>query len=102
VVHGGGPQISRCSQARLSQRVPGGLRVTTPGGDGRGPDGAGRQVGRELVGLINEHGPFAVGCPVRTPGCSPPVRRHGVVDGEPVDIGQVGDVARWTPRPSTT
>ena len=30
------------------------------------------QVGRELVGLINEHGPFAVGCPARTPACSPP------------------------------
>ncbi len=45
VVHGGGPQITaqlEPAPASSSGVSPGGLRVTTPGGDGRRPDGAHR------------------------------------------------------------
>src|SRR3954469_7334842 len=52
------------------------------------------QVGRELVGLVNEHGPFAVGLSGEDARLFTAVRRHAVVDGEQVDIGQVGDVHR--------
>jgi acetylglutamate kinase len=50
------------------------------------------QVGRELVGLVNEHGPFAVGLSGEDARLFTAVRRPAYVDGEPVDIGQVGDV----------
>jgi acetylglutamate kinase len=50
------------------------------------------QVGRELVGLINQHGPFAVGLSGEDARLFTAIRRHAVVDGQPVDIGQVGDV----------
>jgi acetylglutamate kinase len=52
------------------------------------------QVGRELVGLINQHGPFAVGLSGEDARLFTAVRRPALVDGEPVDIGQVGDVAQ--------
>jgi acetylglutamate kinase len=52
------------------------------------------QVGRELVGLINQHGPFAVGLSGEDARLFTAVRRPAMVDGEPVDIGQVGDVDR--------
>jgi acetylglutamate kinase len=52
------------------------------------------QVGRELVGLINQHGPFAVGLSGEDAKLFTAIRRHAVVDGQPVDIGQVGDVYR--------
>ena len=93
VVHGGGPQISSMlGRLGIRSEFRGGLRVTTPeamdvvrmvlvGG-----------VGRELVGLINQHGPFAVGLSGEDAGLFTAVRRHAVVDGQPVDIGQVGDV----------
>jgi acetylglutamate kinase len=50
------------------------------------------QVGRQLVGLINQHGPFAVGLSGEDAGLFTAVRRQAVIDGLPVDIGQVGDV----------
>jgi acetylglutamate kinase len=51
------------------------------------------QVGRELVGLINSHGPYAVGLSGEDAGLFTAVRRPAYVNGEPVDVGQVGDVA---------
>src|SRR5690606_9664592 len=50
------------------------------------------KVGRELVGLINEHGPFAVGLSGEDAKLFTAVRRPAYVNGEPVDVGQVGDV----------
>ena len=51
------------------------------------------QVGRELVGLINEYGPYAVGMSGEDARLFTAVRRPAYVDGEAVDVGQVGDVA---------
>ena len=78
----------------------GGLRVTTPraidvvrmvlvgpGRPGRGrPDQPARRRARSA-------------CPVRTAGCSPPPARTAIVDGDPVDIGLVGDVVTVDPAP---
>ncbi|MEU4215497.1 acetylglutamate kinase [Actinoplanes sp. NPDC026623] len=94
VVHGGGPQISSMlGKLGIESEFRGGLRVTTPEAMDVVRMVLVGQVGRELVGLINEHGPFAVGLSGEDARLFTAVRRHAVVDGEPVDIGQVGDVA---------
>jgi acetylglutamate kinase len=94
VVHGGGPQISAMlDKLGIASEFRGGLRVTTPEAMDVVRMVLVGQVGRELVGMINEHGPFAVGLSGEDARLLTAVRRHAVVDGEPVDIGQVGDVA---------
>ena len=94
VVHGGGPQISRMlAKLGIESEFRGGLRVTTAETMDVVRMVLTGQVGRELVGLINQHGPFAVGLSGEDAKLFTAVRRYAVVDGEPVDIGQVGDVA---------
>ena len=95
VVHGGGPQISAMlDRLGIASEFRGGLRVTTPEAMDVVRMVLVGQVGRELVGLINQHGPFAVGLSGEDAGLFTAIRRPAVVDGEPVDIGQVGDVDR--------
>jgi acetylglutamate kinase len=93
VVHGGGPQISAMlAKLGVDSEFKGGLRVTTPDVmDIVGMVLVG-QVQRELVGLINEHGPYAVGLSGEDAQLFTAERRGAVIDGEEVDIGQVGDV----------
>jgi acetylglutamate kinase len=55
------------------------------------------QVGRELVGLLNQHGPVAVGLSGEDAGLFGARRRGVVVDGEEQDIGLVGDVVEVDP-----
>ena len=94
VVHGGGPQISAMlKRLGVASEFRGGLRVTTPEAMDIVRMVLVGQVGRELVGLINEHGPFAVGLSGEDAGLFTAVRRPAYVDGQPVDVGQVGDVA---------
>jgi acetylglutamate kinase len=93
VVHGGGPQISAMlRRLGIASEFKGGLRVTTPEAMDVVRMVLVGQVGRELVGLINEHGPYAVGLSGEDARLFTAVRRPAYVDGEPVDIGQVGDV----------
>ncbi|GAA4589364.1 acetylglutamate kinase [Actinoplanes octamycinicus] len=95
VVHGGGPQINRMLQrVGIESEFRGGLRVTTPETMEIVRMVLTGQVGRELVGLINQHGPFAVGLSGEDAGLFTAVRRGATIDGEEVDIGQVGDVDR--------
>jgi acetylglutamate kinase len=95
VVHGGGPQISSMfDRLGIESEFRGGLRVTSTEAMDVVRMVLVGQVGRELVGLINEHGPFAVGLSGEDARLFTAVRRSAVVDGEPVDIGLVGDVAR--------
>lgn len=94
VVHGGGPQINR--QLELAGLVPefaGGLRVTTPEAMDVVRMVLTGQVQREIVGLINTHGPFAVGMSGEDANTLLGVQRMALVDGEQVDIGRVGDIA---------
>jgi acetylglutamate kinase len=56
------------------------------------------QVGRELVGMINAHGPYAVGLSGEDGGLLTATRRDVVVDGERVDLGLVGDVSEVRPE----
>jgi acetylglutamate kinase len=93
VVHGGGPQISSMlGRLGIASEFRGGLRVTTPEAMDVVRMVLVGQVGRELVGLINEHGPFAVGLSGEDARLFTAVRRPAYVDGEAVDVGQVGDV----------
>jgi acetylglutamate kinase len=95
VVHGGGPQISRMlDRFGIESEFRGGLRVTTPEAMEVVRMVLTGQVGRELVGLINRHGPLAVGLSGEDAHLFTAVRRGAVVDGETVDIGLVGDVDR--------
>ncbi|GAB3140475.1 acetylglutamate kinase [Micromonospora sonneratiae] len=93
VVHGGGPQISAMlRRLGIVSEFKGGLRVTTPEAMDVVRMVLVGQVGRELVGLINEYGPYAVGLSGEDAGLFTAVRRPAYVDGQPVDVGQVGDV----------
>lgn len=73
VVHGGGPQISHMLKALgIKSEFKGGLRVTTPEAMDVVRMVLTGKVSRELVGLINAHGPFAVGLSGEDGACSPP------------------------------
>ena len=98
VVHGGGPQITAMlDRLGLPAEFRGGLRVTTPETIDVVRMVLVGQVGRELVGLINQHGPHAVGLSGEDAGLFTAERRTALVDGEPVDIGLVGDVVAVNP-----
>ena len=94
VVHGGGPQINQMlDRLGIASEFKGGLRVTTPEAMDVVRMVLVGQVGRELVGLLNAHGPLAVGMSGEDGGLFTARRRGTVVDGEQVDLGLVGEVA---------
>jgi acetylglutamate kinase len=98
VVHGGGPQITAMlSRLGIPGEFQGGLRVTTPETMDVVRMVLVGQVGRELVGLINQHGPYAVGISGEDAHLFTARRRSAMVDGQPVDIGLVGDVVAVNP-----
>ncbi|GAB2467709.1 acetylglutamate kinase [Jatrophihabitans fulvus] len=93
IVHGGGPQITQhLDRLGIVSEFKGGLRVTTPEmvrvvrmvltGD----------VNAEIVNLLNDHGNFAIGLSGEDASLLTAQRRGVEIDGETVDIGQVGDV----------
>ena len=93
VVHGGGPQItSLLDRLGVETVFAGGLRVTTPETMDVVRMVLVGQVNRDVVGLINAHGPFAVGMSGEDAHLLTAARRAAFVDGEPVDVGLVGDV----------
>ncbi len=99
VVHGGGPQISTMlDKLGIESEFRGGLRVTTPEAMDVVRMVLVGQVQRELVGLINEHGPLAVGCSGEDAGLFTAKPTNTVVDGEEVDLGLVGEVSRVRPE----
>ncbi|GAB3437204.1 acetylglutamate kinase [Flindersiella endophytica] len=99
VVHGGGPQISdMLKRLGIPSEFRGGLRVTSPEAMDVVRMVLVGQVGRELVGLVNSHGPIAVGLSGEDAGLFTAERRGTVVDGEPVDLGLVGDVVSVRPE----
>jgi acetylglutamate kinase len=95
VVHGGGPQITAMlKRLGIAGDFKGGFRVTTPEVLDVARMVLFGQVGRELVGLINAHGPYAVGITGEDAHLFTAVRRSVTVDGVATDIGLVGDVER--------
>ncbi|MDT5220450.1 MAG: acetylglutamate kinase [Mycobacterium sp.] len=93
VVHGGGPQITAMlRRLGIEGDFKGGFRVTTPEVLDVARMVLFGQVGRELVNLINAHGPYAVGITGEDAQLFTAVRRSVTVDGVDTDIGLVGDV----------
>ncbi|PZQ88385.1 MAG: acetylglutamate kinase [Leifsonia xyli] len=98
VVHGGGPQISAMlDRLGIPSEFRGGYRVTTPEAMEVVRMVLTGQVSRELVTLINRHGPLASAISGEDAGLFQARRRGIVVDGESVDIGLVGDVVQVDP-----
>jgi acetylglutamate kinase len=99
VVHGGGPQISTMlERLDIASEFKGGLRVTTAETMDVVRMVLVGQVGRELVGLLNQHGPLAVGLSGEDAGLFTAERTSAVVDGETIDLGLVGDVVDVRPE----
>jgi len=98
VVHGGGPQINAMlKRLGIAGEFKGGFRVTTPEVMDIVRMVLFGQVGRELVGLINAYGPYAVGITGEDAHLFTATRRQAVVDGVAVDVGLVGDVTSVNP-----
>ena len=99
VVHGGGPQISKMlDRLGIESEFKGGLRVTTAEAMDVVRMVLVGQVQRELVGLINQHGPFAVGLSGEDAGLFTARRTNATVDGQAVDLGLVGEVESVRPE----
>ncbi|RCG26152.1 acetylglutamate kinase [Sphaerisporangium album] len=95
VVHGGGPQINaHLDRLGIESSFTAGLRVTTPEAMQVVRMVLVGQVNRDVVGLINRHGPFAIGMSGEDAHLFTAERKHADVDGRKVDIGQVGDIVR--------
>ncbi|MFF2397258.1 acetylglutamate kinase [Nocardia sp. NPDC058114] len=98
VVHGGGPQINAMlKRLGMEGEFRGGFRVTTPEVMDVVRMVLFGQVGRELVGLINAHGPYAVGISGEDAHLFTATRRTVAVAGVATDIGLVGDVTEVNP-----
>ena len=93
VVHGGGPQISAMlGRLGIPSEFKGGLRVTTAETADVVRMVLVGQVGRELVGLINEHGPHAVGM---SSGLFYPPAMHATTDEVAEIVMLIGWPANW-------
>ncbi len=98
VVHGGGPQITaHLERLGIESEFRGGLRVTTPEAMEVVRMVLVGQVNGDVVRLVNDHGPFAVGLSGEDGGLLTAQRRTTVVSGEEVDLGLVGDVTEVDP-----
>ncbi len=99
VVHGGGPQISaHLDRLGIESTFRAGLRVTTPEAMDVVRMVLTGQVNRDVVGLINRHGPFAVGMSGEDAHLLTARRISGTGEnGEAVDIGHVGEVESVNP-----
>lgn len=99
VVHGGGPQITdMLGRLGLDGEFKGGFRVTTPEVMEVVRMVLFGQVGRDLVGLINSHGPYAVGTTGEDASLFTAEKRLVDVAGEMTDIGLVGDIVDVDPQ----
>ena len=98
VVHGGGPQITEeLNRFGVPSTFTAGLRVTTPEAMDIVRMVLSGKVNKDLVALINRHGPFAVGISGEDAGTLTAIRKAAIVDGLPVDIGMVGEIVATDP-----
>ncbi|HEY4461211.1 MAG TPA: acetylglutamate kinase [Streptosporangiaceae bacterium] len=98
VVHGGGPQITEhLERLGLETTFTAGLRVTTPEMMDVVRMVLTGKVNKDIVGLVNRNGPLAVGMSGEDANLFTASRKEAVVDGEPVDIGMVGEIQATDP-----
>jgi acetylglutamate kinase len=98
VVHGGGPQITeQLDRLGVETTFTAGLRVTTPEAMEVVRMVLSGKVNKDIVRLINRHGPFAVGVSGEDASTFTAIRKAALVDGELVDIGLVGEIVTTSP-----
>lgn len=98
VVHGGGPQIDKVlDRLGVAHQFVAGRRVTTPEVLDVVRMVLTGQVQRQLVNLINRHGPRAVGVSGEDGSLFTASQLRPIVDGEHVDIGLVGHITSVRP-----
>jgi acetylglutamate kinase len=98
VVHGGGPQITaHLERLGIKSVFEAGHRVTPPETMDVVRMVLVGQVQREIVGLINDHGPLAIGLSGEDGNLFTAEPHHLTVDGEQIDLGMVGDVSHVEP-----
>jgi len=98
VVHGGGPQVTEhLSRLGIESAFTAGLRVTTPETIDVVRMVLVGKVNKDIVGLINRHGAFAVGLSGEDANMFTAERKLAVVDDELVDIGLVGEIVATDP-----
>jgi acetylglutamate kinase len=98
VVHGGGPQVTgHLDRLGIESVFTAGLRVTTEETIDVVRMVLNGKVNKDIVGLINRYGPYAVGLSGEDANLFTATRKLAAVDGELVDIGLVGDIAEVDP-----
>jgi acetylglutamate kinase len=98
VVHGGGPQVTEfLERLGIESTFTAGLRVTTPETIDVVRMVLAGKVNKDIVGLVNRYRPFAIGLSGEDANLFTARRKLAVVDGEPVDIGLVGDIVATDP-----
>ena len=98
VVHGGGPQVTEhLDRLGIESAFTAGLRVTTPETIDVVRMVLAGKVNKDIVGMVNRYGPFAVGLSGEDANLFTAVRKPAIVDGEPVDIGLVGEIVATDP-----
>ncbi|MEH0059559.1 acetylglutamate kinase [Auritidibacter ignavus] len=98
VVHGGGPQINAMlDRLQIDSEFRGGLRVTTEESMQVVRMVLTGQVGRDLVGLLNSRGPYAMGLSGEDAAIFRARRRKVKIEGESADLGLVGEIDHVAP-----
>ncbi|HEY6495998.1 MAG TPA: acetylglutamate kinase [Trebonia sp.] len=93
VVHGGGPQVTgHLDRLGIESVFTAGLRVTTEETIDVVRMVLNGKVNKDIVGLINRYGPYAVGLSGEDANLFTAERKLVAVDGELVDIGLVGEI----------
>ncbi|HEX7160688.1 MAG TPA: acetylglutamate kinase [Trebonia sp.] len=93
VVHGGGPQVTgHLDRLGIESEFTAGLRVTTEETIDVVRMVLNGKVNKDIVGLINRYGPYAVGLSGEDANLFTAERKYATVDGTPVDIGLVGEI----------
>jgi acetylglutamate kinase len=98
VVHGGGPQVTgHLDRLGIESVFTAGLRVTTEDTIDVVRMVLNGKVNKDIVGLINRYGPYAVGLSGEDANLFTAERKLASVDGQPVDIGLVGEITSVDP-----
>jgi acetylglutamate kinase len=98
VVHGGGPQVTgHLDRLGIESEFTAGLRVTTEETIDVVRMVLNGKVNKDIVGLINQHGPYAVGLSGEDANLFTAERKYAAVDGAFVDIGLVGEITSVDP-----
>jgi acetylglutamate kinase len=98
VVHGGGPQVTHhLDRLGIDSEFTAGLRVTTEETIDVVRMVLNGKVNKDIVGLINRYGPYAVGLSGEDANLFTAERKYASVDGQAVDIGLVGEITDVDP-----